>query len=158
MRPVTYLSIVLLVILGFLAFAQTLYPARTAAQDPGLLLNPQASIPPLASDGVQMYRRADIRVMPVDLLAADKAELESIREQIVRTELDGLKLDISDPAVREHVSRQLALLRALLRFADHQYSDERKSPSALAVQKHLNQIEGQRNCEACHVAKLASLR
>jgi len=105
-----------------------------------------------------MYRRADIRVMPVDLLAADKAELESIREQIVRTELDGLKLDISDPAVREHVSRQLALLRALLRFADRQYSDERKSPSALAVQKHLNQIEGQRNCEACHVAKLASLR
>jgi hypothetical protein len=158
MRRVTYLSVVLLAVLGFLAFVQTLYPARTAAQDQGLLLNPQASIPPLVSDGVQMYRRADIRVMPADLLAADKAELESLREQIARTEMDGLKLDISDPAVREHFSRQLTLLRGLLRLADRQYSDEGKSPSALAVQKHLNGIEGQRNCEACHVARLAEMR
>jgi len=120
-------------------------------------MNPQTTIPPLASDGVQMWRRADIRVLPIDLLAADRAELDSLREQIVRNKMDGRKLDIPDPAVKEHISQQLALIRQLLRFADRQYTDEGNSPPAVAVQKHLHQIEGQRNCEACHVAGMAQL-
>ena len=159
MRPSTFLFVCLLTLIGVLAFAQTFSPANAPAQDPSSsLFNPQSTIPPLASDGIQMWRRAEIRVLPVDLLAADKAELDSLRQQLSRAESDSQKIDLSDPAVREQLSRQLQLMRNLLNFAERQYSDDGKSTRALAVQKHLNQIEGQRNCEACHAYGMAQLR
>jgi len=155
----TFLFVCLLTLIGVLAFAQTLSPASAPAQDPNSsLFKPQGTIPPLASDGVQMWRRAEIRVLPIDLLAADKAELDSLRQQLSRAESDSQKIDLSDPAVREQLSRQLQLMRNLLNFAERQYSDDGKSTRALAVQKHLNQIEGQRNCEACHAYGMAQLR
>jgi hypothetical protein len=158
MRAVTFLFRVLIV-LTVLLFAQTLYPARVAAQDPAAMwLNSQAAIPPLASDGIQMWKRADIRVVPIDLLVADKAELESLRQRVARADSDSMKLDLSDAAVREQVSRQLQLLRALLLLAERPYSEQGKSRAALGVQRHLNQIEGQRNCSACHAVGLAELR
>jgi hypothetical protein len=97
-----------------------------------------------------MWRRAEIRVMPMDLVAADKAELASLRERIARAEADSRRLDVSDPAVREQFLRQFQLMEALLSYAERRDSDEGKSPSAVEVQRHLNQIEGQRMCEACH--------
>jgi hypothetical protein len=159
MRPWTFLFVCLLVLIGVFAFAQTLSPASAPGQDPSSsLFNPQSSIPPLASDGIQMWRRAEIRVVPEDLFAADKAELASLREQIAHAESDSQKVDLSAPALREQISRQMRLMRTLLNFAERQYSDQGKSAPALAVQKHLNQIEGQRNCEACHAYGMAQLR
>ena len=64
--------------------------------------------------------------------------------------MDAAKLAPSDPAVREQFSRQIQLMRALLNFAARQDSDQGKSPTALQVQQHLNRIEGQVMCEACH--------
>jgi hypothetical protein len=73
-----------------------------------------------------------------------------LRTRIAEAELDASRLAPSDPAVREQLSRQLQLMKALLSFAERQDSDQGKSPTALQVQQHLNQIEGQRMCEACH--------
>lgn len=101
-------------------------------------------------DGVLMWRRAEIRVVPLDLAAADRAELQSLRARVAASELDTARLTPSDPATREQLSRQLQLMRALLAFADRQDSDQGKSLAAVQVQQHLNQIEGQRMCEACH--------
>ena len=108
-----------------------------------------------SGDGVRMWRRAEIRVMPVDLVAADKAELQSLRTRIAEAEVDAARLAPSDPAVREQFSRQIQLMKALLTFAERQDSNQGKSPTALQVQQHLNQIEGQVMCEACHNRILA---
>src|SRR5579862_7564444 len=101
MRSVTFLFGVLLAVIGGFALAQTLSPASTPAQEPSSsLFSSQAAIPPLASDGVQMWRHTEIRVLPEDLFIADKAELESLRQQLARSESDSQKIDLSDPAVR----------------------------------------------------------
>ena len=110
-----------------------------------------------AGDGVRMWRRAEIRVVPLDVVAANRVELQSLRERQARIEGDSRKLDLSDPAVREQVSRQLQLIRAALAYADRQDSDYGKSASAVEVQRHLNQIEGQMMCEACHTSIVATI-
>jgi hypothetical protein len=97
-----------------------------------------------------MWRRAEIRVVPLDLVAADRAELQSLQARIVEAEVDAVRLSPPDPAVREQLSRQAQLMKALLALAERQDSDQGKSPEAIQVQRHLNQIEGQRMCEACH--------
>ncbi|MBZ5704308.1 MAG: hypothetical protein LAN63_03075 [Acidobacteriia bacterium] len=101
-------------------------------------------------DGIRMWRRAEIRVVPLDLAAADRAELQSLRTRIAEAEMDAARVAPSDPAVREQFARQVQLMRALLGFAERQDSDRGKSPTALQVQQHLNRIEGQVMCEACH--------
>jgi hypothetical protein len=102
------------------------------------------------SDGVQMLRRADIVVVPIELTVANQAELASLHDRVVRSEMDMAKLDISDPAARAQLSRQRFLMRALLNYAERQGRDEGKSRTALQVQQRLNTIEGRVMCEACH--------
>jgi hypothetical protein len=127
---------------------------------------PSSALPPAATasqripdsrsnDGVRMWRRAEIRVVPLDIAAANRAELLSLRDRQARIEADSTMLELSDPAVRQLISRQLQLSRAALAYAERQDSDHGKSPAALDVQRHLNQIEGQMMCEACHTAVVA---
>jgi hypothetical protein len=106
-------------------------------------------------DSVRMWSRAEIRVLPLDVIAANRVELQSLRDRQKRIEADSRKLELSDPAVREQISRQLQLVRAALAYADRQDSDYGKSPSAMEVQRHLNRIEGQTMCEACHTSVVA---
>jgi hypothetical protein len=106
-------------------------------------------------DRVRMWSRAEIRVVPLDLVAANRVELQSLRERQARLESDSRKLELSDPAAGEQISRQLQLIRAALAYADRQDSDYGKSPSAVEVQRHLNRIEGQTMCEACHTSVVA---
>jgi hypothetical protein len=101
-------------------------------------------------DGFRMMRRADILVLPVELTVANRAELASLRDRVAQAEVNMTRLDVSDPAAREQMSRQLHLMQALLRYADRQDTDRGKSPIALQVQRRLNGIEGQVMCEACH--------
>ncbi|MGC2196260.1 MAG: hypothetical protein WA628_16435 [Terriglobales bacterium] len=103
-----------------------------------------------SGDGVQMLRRADILVVPVELTVANRAELASLRDRVAQAEMDMTKLDPWDPAAREQLSRQRQLMRALLSYAERQDTDKGKSLMALQVQRHLNRIEGQIMCEACH--------
>jgi hypothetical protein len=110
------------------------------------------------TDGVRMWRRAEIQVVPLDLVAANRLELQSFRDRQERIEADNRQAAVSDPAVRDQIARQLQLLRAVLAYADRQGSDYGKSPAAIDVQRHLNQIEGQVMCEACHASVVAKVR
>jgi hypothetical protein len=101
-------------------------------------------------DGVLMLRRADIVVIPMELAVTNKAELASLRDRVAEAEVDLTRLDLPDPALREQLSRQLQLTRALLNYAERQETDQGKGLVVLQVQRHLNKIEGQAMCEACH--------
>jgi hypothetical protein len=114
------------------------------------LSNDGGSAAQTSSDGVRMLRRADIIVTPVEVAVANRAELASLRDRVAEAEVDMTRLDRSDPAVREQLSRQLQIMRALLNYAERQDTDQGKGLVALQVQRHLNKIEGQVMCEACH--------
>src|SRR5947209_15652954 len=86
-------------------------------------------------DTVRMWKRAEIRVIPADRMAADDAELQLLRDRVVRAELDSSRLAPADRAVREQLLRQHQLMYALLTYAERQVSDRGKSPTALAVQR-----------------------
>lgn len=150
MRLTTFLFS--LCLLAALALAQISSAPKDAAQS-----GTQLTQRPSATDGVRMWRRAEIRVVPLDLVAANRVELQSLRERQARLEADSRKLDLSDPATREQISRQLQLIRAALSYADREDSDQGKSVAALDVQRHLNQIEGQMMCEACHTSVMSRL-
>ena len=111
---------------------------------------PPSAMDNLAKDEIRMRSRVQIQVLPLDQLAADRALIRSFRERVAQAEAETNKLDLSDPAVREQVLRQQQLLRALFKFAEMQYGDAGKSPTALEVQNHLNEIAGQTMCAACH--------
>jgi len=99
-----------------------------------------------------MWRRAEIQVVPLDLAIANRAELDSLRRRVERVEADAVagNVYLTDPAVRERLTQQLQLIRALLSYAERRDSDQGKSQVALQVQHHLNRIEGRMACEACH--------
>jgi hypothetical protein len=108
-----------------------------------------------SGDTVRMWKRAEIRVIPADRVAADDAELQSLRDRVLRAELDSSRLAPADRAVREQLLRQRQLMYALLTFAERQGDDHGKGPTALEVQKNLNHMEGQMMCETCHTRVVA---
>jgi hypothetical protein len=114
------------------------------------LSNDGGSAAQTSSDGVRMLRRADIVVIPVEVAVANRAELASLRDRVAEAEVGMTRLYRSDPAVREQLSRQLQIMRALLNYAERQDTDQGKGLVAVQVQRHLNKIEGQVMCEACH--------
>jgi len=98
----------------------------------------------------RMWRRAEIRVIPLDQADLNKAELQSLRDRVAWAEAESTGFWFSDPALRRQLSDQLQLMKELLKFAEQQQSDRGKSPTAIEVERRLNQIQGQTMCEACH--------
>jgi hypothetical protein len=109
------------------------------------------------SDSTRMWRRAQIRVVPLDLVAADRAELESLRARVTKAEADVARLGPVDAPAREQIARQAQLMRSLLNYADRHDSDQGKGPTAVEVERRLNRIEGEIMCEACHSGVVAEL-
>lgn len=156
MRIPTFLCVTFL-LTAFL-FAEMYFPDRSPASQHPITQALQTRPEVRGGDGERMWTRAQIRVMPLDLLMANRVELESLRSRAARSELDASRLSTCNPAVREQLSRQIELLRALLDYADRQDSDNRKSPVAIEVQRQLNGIEGRGNCEACHNGVVAKAK
>jgi hypothetical protein len=147
MRITTFLcalSLVAVVLVAETSSYQHSAPVPIAAQS-----QPRAFS---ASDGVQMWRRAEIEVVPLDIAVANRAEIESLRRRVERVEADAVagNVYLTDPAVRERLTQQLQLIRALMSYAERRDSDQGKSQVALQVQHHLNRIEGRIACESCH--------
>jgi hypothetical protein len=46
-------------------------------------------------------------------------------------------------------------MQALLHYIERAESDQGKSPAAIEVKRHLNEIEGKMNCQACHTDMVA---
>jgi hypothetical protein len=152
MRSATFLLLLFfLTSSGQISFQQP----SAMAQDPAV--TGQAQLDQPGSDSVRMWRRAEIRVVPLDLAVADRAELQSLRARVAEAESNALRLNVSDPAVREQLARQLQLVRSLMSYAERHDSDRGKSPTAREVQSRLNRIEGQVMCEACHTGVVARL-
>ena len=97
-----------------------------------------------------MLRQAEIRVLPTELAAANRAELVSLRDRVAQLETNAARIEVSDPAVREQIARQLQLAKALLSYAERLNSEDGKSPVVVQVEHRLNRIEGRMMCEACH--------
>ena len=160
MRTVVFLSAVLLVTI--------LLSAQRSA--PSSLFTPQQNAAPFVQtndaapsgnqrtrtgDGLRMWKRAEIIVHPLDVVVANRAELESLRSRAARLEADRSMLNVSDPAAREQLDKQLQLIKSLLTYAERAQSDAGKGPTAIEVQRHLNEIEGKVSCEACHSGLVA---
>jgi hypothetical protein len=101
-------------------------------------------------NGSRMWRRAEIRVIPLERVDSNKAELQSLRDRVARAEGESSTFWFTDPSVRKQLSQQLELMKELLKFAEQQQANPGKSPTALEVERRLNQIQGQVMCEACH--------
>jgi hypothetical protein len=141
----------ILSLLFALAVAAAMVPGQTLSVPPPQSSSPRFSAPDVKTgDELRMKSRAQIQVVPIDLLVSNNAELQSLRARVAQAEAETDRLEIADPAIREQFSRQLQLLRSLLHLAEMQQADAGKSPTALEVQQHLNNIEGRTRCEACH--------
>lgn len=152
MRKLTV--VLFLSLLAVLMLAQT--PGNRQAQDlPG-----RGQLPAQGAYGHagSMWRLAEFRVVPYDIALAQRKELSSLRARVELAKMESAKLNASDPAVREQLTRQIELMEALLAWADKQNSDEGKSPEALEVQRRLNNIEGKIQCEACHGGLVGDLQ
>ena len=101
-------------------------------------------------NGSRMWRRAQIRVVPLDQVDLRKAELQALRNRVAKAEAEGTGYWFSDPSVRKQLAEQLQLMKDLIKFADEQQSNNAKTPTAIEVERRLNQIQGQTMCEACH--------
>jgi len=146
-----------LCVVGALMLAQTLAnPAVVDRTVPGAnqIANQMMSSHQVGS-GDRMWRRAEIRVMPLDLYLANKVELDSLRARVEQAQADAARMEPPDPAARELLYRQQQLLKALLNLAARQESNAGKGPAVLDVQRHLNEIEGKTQCEACHIGVVA---
>lgn len=101
-------------------------------------------------DSSRMWRRAEIRVTPLEQVERNRAALESLRNRVAQAERENTSLWLLDSSVRQQLTSQVQLMRELLAFAEQQGSDRGKSPNAIAVERRLNQLQGQTMCEACH--------
>jgi len=107
-------------------------------------------------NGSRMWRRAEIQVVPLEQVDLRKAELQSLRNRVARAEAEGTGYWFSDPTFRKQLADQLQLMNDLLKFADGAQANKAKSPTAMEVERRLNQIQGQMMCEACHSGIVAN--
>ena len=101
-------------------------------------------------DTSRMWRRAEIRVIPLEQVERNRVALESLRNRVAQAERETSSFWLVDPNVRQQLFSQVQLMRQLLTFAEQQESNKARGPTALAVERRLNQLEGQTMCEACH--------
>ncbi len=101
-------------------------------------------------DTSRMWSRAEIRVIPQEQVEWNRAALESLRNRVAEAERHSSAFWLVDPDVRQQLSSQVQLMKQLLAFAELQQSNRGKSVNAIAVERRLNQLEGQTMCEACH--------
>jgi len=109
-------------------------------------------------DSSRMWRRAEIRVTPLEQVERNRAALESLRNRVAQAERETPTLWLLDSNVRQQLTSQVQLMRELLTFAEEQQSDRGKSANAIAVERRLNQLQGQTMCEACHGGIVAQNR
>ena len=103
-----------------------------------------------SNDSSRMWRRAEIRVTPLEQADRDRAALESLRNRVAQAERESSTIWLGDANVRQQLLSQVQLMGELLAFAERRQSNRGKGPNALAVERRLNQLEGQTMCEACH--------
>jgi hypothetical protein len=151
MRSATFLSAAVLAA----AFFSSSFPVTTSrgVQIPAQRAQPRSNI--RGSDGEPMVTRAYIDVVPMDLMAERNRQLQSLRSRVSQLEVEDMRLASAKPEIREQLARQVQVMNALLQYIGREQVDEGKSPAAMEVKQHLNEIEGKGNCQACHTSVMA---
>ena len=146
--PAFLLALSLAAMVAFGAALSSRQPANTPSAN---IASPQNVIPVQFNDDTsRMWRRAEILVVPLEQVERNRAALESLRSRVAQAERETSSFLLVDPNVRQQLFSQVQLMRQLLTFAEQQQSNKGKGPTALAVERRLNQLEGQTMCEACH--------
>ena len=151
MRPATFLSAA---VLAAALFSHS-FPVTKSQGLQATLQTPQPHLNIRGGDGEPMVTRAYIDVVPLELVAERNRQLESLRTRIAQLEVEDMRFAVAKPEIREQLARQAELMNALLQFIGREQADEGKSPAAMEVKRHLNEIEGKVNCQACHTGVLA---
>jgi len=136
---------------AIVAFGAAVSPQKPTNNPPAIAPSREAVTTVQSNyDSSRMWRRAEIRVTPLEQAERNRAVLESLRNRVAQAERETPSLWLLDSNVRQQLSSQVQLMRELLTFAELQESNQGKSPNALAVERRLNQLQGQTMCEACH--------
>lgn len=138
-------------LIAIVAFGASL----SSQQSPGLPAGNLRVVPGISDslrgyNSSRMWRRAEIRVVPLEQVDSNKAELQSLRKRVSLAETQSAAYWFSDPAARTQMNEQLQLMRDLLKFSEQLQANNAKNPTAIEVERRLNQIQGQTMCEACH--------
>jgi hypothetical protein len=142
------LALCLAAMVAFGAALSSRQPTNTSSAN---VASPQSVMSVQFNDDTsRMWRRAEILVVPLEQVERNRAALESLRNRVAQAERETSSFWLVDPNVRQQLFSQVQLMRQLLTFAEQQQSNKGKSPTALAVERRLNQLEGQTMCEACH--------
>jgi hypothetical protein len=152
MRSVALLSVALL--LTVLLFAKAYLPNTSTSSEPAAPKIAQTRLD-IGGDGERMWTRAEIRVLPLELVSQRRVQLDSLRARVAEAKADDLALARANPRLRKNVVRDINLMYGLLSYIEHEGSDQGKTIAAIEVQKHLNEIEGRVNCSACHSGVVA---
>ncbi len=140
-----------LCVAAMLAFGAAVSPRQSTSTPSTNVASPQNVVSVQFNDDTsRMWRRAEILVLPLGQVERNRAALESLRNRVAQAERETSSFWLVDPNVRQQLFSQVQLMRQLLTFAEQQQSSKGKSPTALAVERRLNQLEGQTMCEACH--------
>ena len=146
--PAFLLALCLAAMVGFGAAVSSRQATTTPSAN---IASPQSVMPVQFNDDTsRMWRRAEILVIPLEQVERNRVALESLRNRVAQAERETSSFWLVDPNVRQQLFSQVQLMRQLLTFAEQQESNKGRGPTALAVERRLNQLEGQTMCEACH--------
>ena len=146
--PAFLLALCLAAMVAFGAALSSRQPTNTLSAS---IASPQNVMPVQFNDDTsRMWRRAEILVIPLEQVERNRVALESLRSRVAQAERETSSFWLVDPNVRQQLFSQVQLMRQLLTFAEQQQSNKGKGPTAVAVERRLNQLEGQTMCEACH--------
>jgi len=100
--------------------------------------------------GPRMTKRAAIRVVPMRQLQEEQAQTAEILDLLRTMAITRVHITSGDPVVRQQLELESRLTDAVRIHLDHDTSDDGKGGTAVAVQRKLNDMEGQVMCGACH--------
>jgi hypothetical protein len=139
-----------LCLVAVVAFGAAVSSQPTTAAPVILQSRPDIPAVPLNDDSSRMWRRTEFRVIRLEQVDQDRATLESLRNRVAQAERESSSLWMWDSNARQQLSSQVQLMKELLTLAERQQSNRGKGPTALAVERRLNQLQGQTMCKACH--------
>ena len=112
--------------------------------------NPQPRFGPQGPPGPHMTKRAVFRVVPMRNLQDEQARTAEILELLRTMAITRAHISSGDPIIRQQLELESRLTEAVRSHLDYGASDEGKSGTALAVQRRLNEVQGQAMCATCH--------
>ncbi len=124
-------------------FSLLLLPARAAG--PGC---PQDDS--MANRTMPVAKRAEIIVVPQAIYERDRIEVARMQVLLAELQLTAPRVSAPDRATQRYVELSAELATLVSAHLDRLLTTKGRSQTAIAVQTHLNRMEGNSMCGACH--------